>query len=195
MRRTFLLFILILVSHYSNAQKFTYSIGAGSNFSYLHEKITVIDGQTNDLNTSTSIGANIDFSLNYSINKYFGISSGINYLQKNSKNLKRHYLSLPVLIQINPIKKLSFDIGGDIERLISASQDNKDVTNIFNRNDYGLIFGINYQILPRFKTSLHYYYSLKDFQTYDNFVSNEHTVIYNRSIVISFNYYINKDNK
>jgi len=168
---------------YSIAQNFDCYLVIGANLTFSHQIIAAYKGQESTKNGKVNFGPNIGLRMDYSLNKYFGVSSGLNYIYKNSmNNAKLHYLSLPVLIKFETIENFSIDLGCDIERLIYANQDGENVTSGFFEYDLGIIGGINYKLSRALKISFKYCHGLKPFYNFYN--NDEQIELYHRSYLL-----------
>lgn len=179
---------------YSIAQNFDCYLGIGANLAFSHQTIAAYNGQVSIKNSKVNFGSNIGIRMDYSLNEYFSLSSGLNYIYKSSmNNAKLHYLSLPFLIKFEPIENFSIDLGGAIERLIYANQDGENVTSGFFIYDIGIIGGINYKIFRALRISFKYYHGLKPFY---NFYNNDEQIdLYHKSYLLMLEYNIINNKK
>jgi hypothetical protein len=168
-------FLLIIISAFFTVNGQQYSIGFKPSFLIISAKYTE-EPELMGLNLSSRGSYGFGITLEDQVNKLIGfkveprfIAKGynINWSPEDVDIYKNNYISLPILIDISPIKKFSFEIGTDICYLFSSGVKSSG-SQSFQKNDspnlkhfeFSLVTGVSYLFLKRFDFGVRYGFGL-----------------------------------
>ena len=142
MKKHILLFVMlfILVGGVSARDANTFYVGISGGYTY--DIVRTDTGYRTDISYKGSHGFDVGVPFSYQITDYFGLSSGINYIQKNYKiehyypsytintpfeyqNLTNHYIELPLTLDFtltNDIYSFTASAGGYIGYWIASQK-------------------------------------------------------------------------
>ena len=192
-RSTTLLIFFVLGVSFAQAQTFTYGVKGGLNLARLSF------GQlTNDpvFDNTWSPSFHLGGFVRKAIGKQGGIraellysTKGAYFEQQSGNNyLRLHYLSLPVLVDFRVARKLVFEVGPELNYLISTPQ------SLYNNPfDVGLDAGLRYQVTAAFELGLRYNYGLASVATL-NLASGKggSTPVRNQALQVSLAYSLSR---
>ncbi|GAB4006672.1 porin family protein [Spirosoma migulaei] len=192
-RSTTLLIFFVLGISCAHAQTFTYGIKGGLNLARLSF------GQlTNDpvFDNTWSPSFHLGGFVRKAIGGQGGIRAEVLYSTKGGRfervsgdgYVRLHYLSLPVLVDFRVARKLAFEVGPELNYLISTPQ------SLYNNPvDVGIDAGLRYSFTTAFELGLRYNYGLASVATL-NLVSGNggSTPVRNQALQVSLAYSLSR---
>ncbi|MEQ8243726.1 porin family protein [Fulvivirga sp.] len=193
LRKIIICATLFFMTHISCGQHF--GIKAGLNYSNL---VPDPDQKYGDFKTGLHFGV---FST-FRITEVIYLRPEIHYSQKGyslelppggiADGLTSHmsYLTVPIAIEIQAIKKLSLHLGTELGYLLSVKEDpelpgSENPIDTWNRSDVGLLAGFNFQITEKIQCDFRYVYGLSSVSKTSSFSRNN---LQNRLLQVSVGY-------
>ncbi len=164
MNKSIIILLSLLLSFSTGYSQTKFGIKAGMNISNAHFEFNYLSNYTNKIAYNAGVLSEITISklfifrpeLIYS-KKGFGFPSAGT---SGSGNLNYHYINMPVLLGIKPIKQLSILLGPEFGYLLKAisrfDKVNHDVSQNFQKVDLGLSAGLCYYIKSNFAVEMRY---------------------------------------
>ncbi len=171
MKKSIILLALALISANAFAQseqaekKFHFGIKAGFNVSNLSPVKWEHLGEKGTTKSKIIPGFHASVTFNYAFNDWLGIQPELVYSAQGGKNpftgiQHYHYVHIPLLIDIKPIKKLPFSIlaGGLWGVCVAAKsgEDDKWFFGIDNGFDAAVVLGVQYIFIKHLTVGLRY---------------------------------------
>lgn len=170
MKKIFMSALVIGTASLNFAQKTTFGVKGGVNISSVSNLY--------ESTTKSRVGFNAGIFANVSVSEKFKIQPEVLYSQKGlvypSGKEEYGYLSVPVMFQYNLIEKFYLEAGPEFSFLLSAKDKQNeysnssyyysagvyDVKDEYRTFDFGLGFGIGYDIVKNFGINARYITSL-----------------------------------
>ncbi|WP_420577085.1 porin family protein [Ekhidna sp.] len=160
MRKLFFLAGLLFLCVQLNGQTFDYGVKAGINYSkhLSEEKIEISTsrrplftfGFQSRLNFNSNIGSKLEFVFSQAGTNYKGIGG---YVTLNR-------VAVPLLVQLKIHEKLFIGVGGEFSEIHWVNSNLGFDKSLYEKNDYGLLFGLEYELENNLSIDLRYYHGL-----------------------------------
>jgi len=116
-----------------------------------------------DVNTKSITNFHAGAYLNLNISKKFGITPEVLYTANGSKwvdtKVNTHYIAIPVMFRIMPVKLLSLEAGPQFSFLTKAEIEGvSDAKDQIKNNDFGMAFGVGLHLPMGLNAGVRYVY-------------------------------------
>ncbi len=150
------------------SQGFHFGIGAGANYTDIISKNHPFDFYSSGLGFQINTIAEYKFCDKMSLRAEPGFESRTveSVGQLNDNKLNFNYITLPVMLTISPIKKLTFMVGPEVAYILSSdlhvSQFVENTFGVVNQDfDFGIKAGLSYNLSDNFELAFKYYRGLR----------------------------------